>query len=132
MPSLQAYVLFGKAALICALPSALYPWSVTVHQNLPEESVLYMEFQGTNQMRWAADYVKAKAGGRYSGTCVNINYSPDEMGRGNNTQCGAHGIHRVGGDKIDFIQEGTISIGKTSIPVADTHKSSLNKRLNLL
>ena len=30
-------------------------------------------------------------------------------------------------NKIDFIQEGTISIGKTSIPVADTHKSNLNK-----
>jgi hypothetical protein len=85
--------------------SAIFSWSVDVHQNLPEESVLYMEFQGTNQMRWAADYVKAKAGGRYTGTCVNINYTPDEMGRGNNTQCGAIGIHRVGGDKIDFIQD---------------------------
>jgi DNA-binding LytR/AlgR family response regulator len=44
-------------------------------------------------------------------------------------------VHRsyiVAINKIDFIQEGTISIGKTSIPVADTHKSSLNKRLNLL
>lgn len=44
-------------------------------------------------------------------------------------------VHRsyiVAINKIDYIQEGTISIGKTSIPVADTHKSSLNKRLNLL
>lgn len=44
-------------------------------------------------------------------------------------------VHRsyiVAVNKIDFIQEGTISIGKTSIPVADTHKSNLNKRLNLL
>ena len=44
-------------------------------------------------------------------------------------------VHRsyiVAINKIDFIQEGTISIGKTSIPVADTHKSNLNKRLNLL
>ena len=44
-------------------------------------------------------------------------------------------VHRsyiVAINKIDFIQEGTISIGKTSIPVADTHKSNLTKRLNLL
>ena len=44
-------------------------------------------------------------------------------------------VHRsyiVAINKIDFIQEGTISIGKTSVPVADTHKSNLNKRLNLL
>jgi len=44
-------------------------------------------------------------------------------------------VHRsyiVAINKIDYIQEGTISIGKTSVPVADTHKSNLNKRLNLL
>jgi DNA-binding LytR/AlgR family response regulator len=44
-------------------------------------------------------------------------------------------VHRsyiVANNKIDYIQEGTISIGKTTIPVADTHKSNLNKRLNLL
>jgi len=44
-------------------------------------------------------------------------------------------VHRsfiVAINKIDYIQEGTISIVKTTIPVADTHKSNLNKRLNLL
>lgn len=44
-------------------------------------------------------------------------------------------VHRsyiVAINKIDFIQEGTIAIGKTTIPVADTHKSNLSKRLNLL
>jgi DNA-binding LytR/AlgR family response regulator len=44
-------------------------------------------------------------------------------------------VHRsyiVAINKIDYIQEGAISIGKTTIPVADTHKSNLNKRLNLL
>jgi DNA-binding LytR/AlgR family response regulator len=44
-------------------------------------------------------------------------------------------VHRsyiVAINKIDFIQEGTITIGKTTIPVADTHKANLNKRLNLL
>jgi len=78
-----------------------------VHQNLPEESFLYMEFQGTNQMRWVADYLKAKAGGRYAGTCVNINYDAANM-KGDNTQCGAIGIHRVGGVKIDYLQDNFI------------------------
>ena len=44
-------------------------------------------------------------------------------------------VHRsyiVAINKIDYIQEGTISIGKVTIPVADTHKSNLTKRLNLL
>ncbi len=44
-------------------------------------------------------------------------------------------IHRsyiVSLQKIDFIQDGIISIGKSTIPVAETYKSTLNKRLNLL
>jgi hypothetical protein len=69
---------------------------------MPEDGILYMEFQGTNQMRWVADYMKAKAGGRYSGTCVNINYTAAEMSYGNNTQCGALSIERVGGVKPDY------------------------------
>ena len=44
-------------------------------------------------------------------------------------------IHRsyiVSLQKIDFIQDGIINIGKANIPVAETYRSSLNKRLNLL
>jgi DNA-binding LytR/AlgR family response regulator len=44
-------------------------------------------------------------------------------------------IHRsyiVALQKIDFIQDGIITIGKATIPVAETYKSALNKRLNLL
>ncbi|MCW3074350.1 MAG: transcriptional regulator [Flaviaesturariibacter sp.] len=44
-------------------------------------------------------------------------------------------VHRsyiVSLSKIDFIQEGVISINKASIPVADTYRTALNKRLNLL
>ena len=44
-------------------------------------------------------------------------------------------IHRsyiVSIQKIDFIQDGMISIGKSTIPVAETYRSVLNKRLNLL
>jgi len=80
----------------------LSAFTVNVHQNMPEDGFLYMEFQGSNQMRWAADYLKAKAGGRYTGTCVNINYTASEMSYGNNVQCGALGIERVGGVKPDY------------------------------
>jgi DNA-binding LytR/AlgR family response regulator len=44
-------------------------------------------------------------------------------------------IHRsyiVALQKIDFIQDGIINIGKANIPVAETYRSALNKRLNLL
>ena len=44
-------------------------------------------------------------------------------------------VHRsyiVSLNKIDFIQEGVITIGKASVPVADTYRSVLNKKLNLL
>lgn len=44
-------------------------------------------------------------------------------------------VHRsyiVSLSKIDFIQEGVISIGKSTVPVADTYRTVLNKRLNLL
>lgn len=100
-------ILFVFTAALISV-SSLSAYTVNVHKNLPEESFLYMEFHGSNQMRWAADYLKAKAGGRYTGTCVNINYSPAEMGRGDNVQCGAVGIHRVGGVKIDFLQDNFI------------------------
>jgi len=35
-------------------------------------------------------------------------------------------------NKIDFIEEGVISISDTAIPVADAYRTSLNNRLNLL
>ena len=44
-------------------------------------------------------------------------------------------VHRsyiVSLNKIDYIQEGMIAIGKANVPVADTYRSALNKRLNLL
>lgn len=78
-------------------------YSFHVHQNFPEESILYMEFQGTNQQRWAADYLKAKAGGRYAGTCVILGGAA--AGKPENIQCGAIGINRIGGDKPDYVQD---------------------------
>ena len=44
-------------------------------------------------------------------------------------------VHRsyiVALNKIDYIQESVIYINKTSIPIADTYRTLLNKKLNLL
>jgi len=44
-------------------------------------------------------------------------------------------VHRsyiVALNKIDFIEEGVINIGKSPIPVADAYRGSLNQQLNLL
>jgi DNA-binding LytR/AlgR family response regulator len=44
-------------------------------------------------------------------------------------------VHRsyiVSLNKIDFIQDGAITIGKANVPIADTYRPLLNKRLNLL
>lgn len=89
------------AAILLARPAGAYTFHT--HQNMPEDSVLFMEFQGTNQQRWAADYLKAKAGGRYTGTCVIL--GGDASGKPENIQCGAIGINRVGGDKPDYVQD---------------------------
>lgn len=86
-----------------ATPAPIAAYSFHVHQNMPEDSVLFMEFQGTNQQRWAADYLKAKAGGRYTGTCVIL--GGEAAGKPENIQCGAIGINRVGGDKPDYVQD---------------------------
>jgi DNA-binding LytR/AlgR family response regulator len=44
-------------------------------------------------------------------------------------------VHRsyiVSLNKIDFIEEGVINIGKNAIPVADAYRGTLNQQLNLL
>jgi DNA-binding LytR/AlgR family response regulator len=44
-------------------------------------------------------------------------------------------VHRsyiVALNKIDYIEEGVISINGTAIPVADAYRTALNNRLNLL
>ena len=44
-------------------------------------------------------------------------------------------IHRsyiIALNKIDFIQDGVINLGKIAVPLADAYRSSLNKRLNLI
>jgi len=99
--SIKAYIFLLMGLMS---PPVVWGFGDATHKNLPEDAIIYMETQGSNQQRWAADYIKAKAGGRYSGTCVNINYDPSNIGA-DNTQCGAHGIMRVGGVKPDYFRE---------------------------
>lgn len=40
------------AAAILVSTQAVFAFTVNVHQNMPEDAILYMEFQGSNQMRW--------------------------------------------------------------------------------
>lgn len=47
------------------ISAASFPFVDNAHQNFPEDALLFMEREGSNQQRWAADFLKAKAGGRY-------------------------------------------------------------------
>jgi DNA-binding LytR/AlgR family response regulator len=86
------------------------------------EEILYLEAMG--------DYVKVHTPAKFHvlhATLKSIEekLSPQKFIR-------VHRSYIVSISKIDFIQEGVISIGKASVPVADTYRASLNKRLNLL
>ncbi|MCB1200347.1 MAG: hypothetical protein KDK41_06860 [Leptospiraceae bacterium] len=87
-----------------------------VHKNLPEDAFLFMELDGSNQQRWAADYMKAKAGGRYTGYCQQmappshpikeaIDYGNVDfcVSASDKTHYGAVGIARVGGIAPDLV-----------------------------
>ena len=66
---------------------------------MPEDAFLFMESRGSIQMRWVADYLKAKAGGRYSGACA-ILQSLDP--KDTEANCGAIGMVRAGGVSPDY------------------------------
>ncbi|RYZ20351.1 MAG: response regulator transcription factor [Chitinophagaceae bacterium] len=86
------------------------------------DEILYLEAMG--------DYVKVHTPAKFHvlhATLKSIEekLSPQKFIR-------VHRSYIVSMSKIDFIQEGVISIGKASVPVADTYRTTLNKRLNLL
>lgn len=86
------------------------------------DDILFLEAMG--------DYVKVHTPGKFH--VVHATLKSIEEKLPNTRFLRVHRSYIVAINKIDFIQEGTISIGKTTIPVADTHKSNLQKRLNLL
>lgn len=96
--------------------NALYSYTHEVHKNLPEDAFIFMEVAGTNQQRWVADYLKAKAGGRYTGYCQQLAPPSHEIDDAKEighvgycvdaspeTHYGAVGIARVGGIAPDFV-----------------------------
>lgn len=86
------------------------------------EDILFLEAMG--------DYVKVHTSQKFHVVHATLKSIEEKLPASKFIR--VHRSYIVAINKIDFIQEGTISIGKTSIPVADTHKSNLNKRLNLL
>ncbi len=95
--------------------TSLYGYTHGAHKNFPEDAMIFMEMYGSIQMQWAADYLKAKAGGRYTGYCQDLFGSTDQVQYGHVENCsgpnadwrhyGAHGIARVGGIAPDFVMD---------------------------
>jgi DNA-binding LytR/AlgR family response regulator len=86
------------------------------------DDILYLEAMG--------DYVKVHTPQKFHVVHATLKSIEEKLPASKFVR--VHRSYIVAINKIDYIQEGTISIGKTSIPVADTHKANLNKRLNLL
>lgn len=86
------------------------------------EDILFLEAMG--------DYVKVHTAPKFHVVHATLKSIEEKLPASKFLR--VHRSYIVAINKIDFIQEGTIAIGKTTIPVADTHKANLSKRLNLL
>ena len=91
-------------------------------KKLNVEDILYLEAMG--------DYVKVHTAQKFHVLHSTLKSIEEKLPPAKFIR--VHRSYIVSLQKIDFIQEGVISIGKASIPVAETYKSALNKRLNLL
>src|SRR5215218_6503553 len=86
------------------------------------EDILYLEAMG--------DYVKVYTGQRFYVLHATLKSIEEKLPA--NKFVRVHRSYIVSLSKIDFIQDGAITIGKASVPIADTYRTVLNKRLNLL
>lgn len=86
------------------------------------DEILYLEAMG--------DYVKVHTGQKFHVLHSTLKSIEEKLPASKFIR--VHRSYIVSLSKIDFIQEGVISIGKATVPVADTYRSTLNKRLNLL
>jgi DNA-binding LytR/AlgR family response regulator len=93
-----------------------------VLKKLNVDEILFLEAMG--------DYVKVHTGQKFHVLHSTLKSIEEKLPT--NKFIRVHRSYIVALSKIDFIQEGVISIGKSSIPVAETYKASLNKKLNLL
>jgi DNA-binding LytR/AlgR family response regulator len=91
-------------------------------KRLNVDDILYLEAMG--------DYVKVHTAQKFHVLHSTLKSIEEKLPSGKFLR--VHRSYIVALQKIDFIQDGVINIGKASIPVAETYKSALNKRLNLL
>lgn len=86
------------------------------------DDMLYLEAMG--------DYVKVYTGQRFHVLHATLKSIEEKLPQARFVR--VHRSYIVSLNKIDFIQDGAITIGKASVPIADTYRTVLNKRLNLL
>ena len=86
------------------------------------EDILFLEAMG--------DYVKVHTPQKFH--VVHSTLKAIEERLPDNKFVRVHRSYIVALNKIDYIQDGIININKTTIPIADTYRSVLNKKLNLL
>jgi DNA-binding LytR/AlgR family response regulator len=86
------------------------------------DDILYLEAMG--------DYVKVHTASKFHVLHATLKSIEEKLPASKFIR--VHRSYIVSLKKIDFIQEGVITIGKSTIPVADTYRSLLTKRLNLL
>ncbi|HVG14184.1 MAG TPA: LytTR family DNA-binding domain-containing protein [Chitinophagaceae bacterium] len=93
-----------------------------VLKKLNVEDILYLEAMG--------DYVKVHSPQKFHVLHSTLKSIEEKLPSAKFIR--VHRSYIVALKKIDFIQDGIININKAHIPIAETYKSSLNKRLNLL
>lgn len=86
------------------------------------DDILYLEAMG--------DYVKVYTAQRFHVLHSTLKSIEEKLPQSKFVR--VHRSYIVSLEKIDFIQDGAITIGKASVPIADTYRTMLNKRLNLL
>ncbi len=86
------------------------------------DDILYLEAMG--------DYVKVYTGQRFHVLHATLKSIEEKLPSAKFVR--VHRSYIVSLNKIDFIQDSAISIGKASVPIADTYRAGLSRRLNLL
>lgn len=86
------------------------------------DDILYLEAMG--------DYVKVYTAQRFHVLHSTLKSIEEKLPPSKFVR--VHRSYIVSLEKIDFIQDGAITIGKASVPIADTYRAVLNRRLNLL
>lgn len=93
-----------------------------VLKKLNVEDILYLEAMG--------DYVKVHTAQKFHVLHSTLKAIEEKLPASKFLR--VHRSYIVALNKIDYIQEGSIYIGKASVPLAETYKVMLNKRLNML